>query len=138
MNKTIFFCECDSIMDIDVGDSIIDGNLRWYKSYKCKKCGNAIEVDGIETKRLPENIRETITNKYGMRGLFLKDSDNLSKIIYIFKKEFEITLNKLNLININIKNQEELIKGTENEMKYIRNVLTKNGINNIEIKKIDM
>lgn len=132
MAKINMKCNCGSNVSANVGDSLYGGVLRWYISYKCERCGCAVESDGRD--EIPSEIKEAIIKEEGRWGIFINDEKDLTKVTYILKKELGFTLEQIKEIKTNLPN--ELISGTKNEIIRINNILNQKGIKAITIKEI--
>lgn len=124
-------CICGANVNANVGDSLHNGKLKWYLSYNCVLCGNAVECDGIDS--LPQDIKDAIIAQDGKYALILHNIKELSKAVYILKKQFAHDFERPN--HLQTDSIIELTDGTKNEIYFIYGILTKMGIKNIEIKK---
>ncbi|MBK1811932.1 hypothetical protein JHL18_15025 [Clostridium sp. YIM B02505] len=132
MAKINLKCDCGSKVTASVGDSLYEGILRWYVSYKCESCGRVVESDGRD--EIPSEIKEAILKDEGIWKVILHDRKEFEKVSYILRKQFGFTLGQTKEIDAKLSN--ELISGTKNEMSRINDVLTEKGVKRIEIKKV--
>jgi len=103
-------------------------------SSQCINCGDVLEIDGIDDTT--DNIREAVINQYGLWGLFITSKKELSKIEYIVKKDSRFFSIKNNIAFIKTDTSNKLFEGTNQEMIWIKSILSQKGISSLEIKKV--
>ena len=123
-------CNCGMIIESNVGDSIYNNNLRWYQTYCCDNCGNAMEMDGIGD--IPSEIKKAIMMQEGSYGLFSSDLKNRNKIIYLLKKMPYKDLDLFDLFKEG--KSDEIIRGTQNEVTFIKDYLVTKGVKSCKVK----
>lgn len=121
MNKEKFKCKCGNLLTINAGDSIYESIYRWYASYHCGNCGEAMEIDGYDIWDMPDDIKELIIFNDGVWKLIPKD--HIMQIKYMAKKICQ----NLDMMDINTENSIAFY-GTRNQMLWLKNRLIKFGI----------
>ncbi len=111
-------CMCGNEFHIDVGDSIWNGTYRWYVSYHCNECGKNTEVDGYGIDSIPDDIKTLIIKKEGEWGLISVSSK--VKIKYLMNKIFQLKCKRFS--------EDIFWVGTQNQVKFVKNLLLEKGI----------
>ena len=126
-------CNCGKIIEASVGDSIYNNNLRWYQSYYCKNCGNALEMDEIGV--IPFEIKKAIMIQEGSCELFLLDYKSRKKVSYLLNKMPYMDSEWFKLFEEEKSNR--IVCGTQNEVTFIKEYLEAKGIKECELKVLD-
>lgn len=121
-------CTCGAAIDVNAGDTVFNDIYRWSLSYHCDKCGSATEVDGVGIEDLPSDVKQIIIKKFGEWVLF---SPNRVKIKYVLSK-----LSLANNIEICDSGSEIIVKGTENELRWIAIQLKEKKITDFQIVRL--
>lgn len=131
MAKIKIRCECGNGIDGIVGQVLYENELRWYMSYKCEKCGRVVELD--DNDKTPEEIRDVIIKEEGEWKIILKNLKDLTKVVYILKKDYDFE--DIKIFKERIRNG--LITGTKSEMMKIKKSLSNKGIECILVKFVN-
>ena len=124
-------CECGNEIDGIVGQVVYENELRWYMSYNCEKCGRAVELD--DNDKTPEEIRDVIIKEEGEWKIILKNLKDLTKVVYILKKNYDFE--DIKIFKERIRNG--LITGTKSEMMKIKKILSNKCIECILVKVVN-
>ncbi len=126
MAKVKVVCQCNNTVVGDTGQSLRNGNISWYLSYKCNNCGNVIEEDGGED--IPEDIRNAIILDEGEWGLKINSQDSkfITKGLLLIKEALNLSLNHVSEMKKLFPGS--IITGTKTEIIRIYNLLEVNGI----------
>ena len=107
----------------------MDGRYRWYVSYHCNNCKIDTEMDGGEIDTVPDEIKGLIIKREGRWGLYSSSSG--LKIKYLLKKMLKNN-------DSSVLSKDIFYRGTQNQVKWVKNKLVEKGINedSIIIKNI--
>ena len=126
-------CDCQKQINAEIGQNIVNLELRWYIFYQCPYCQSCVEIDDIGF--LPSNFRKIIISKEGLWKLEIdrSDLDKKQKSIKTIRKVLNLSIN--DAINM-MKNFPEITRGTKTEMYWLQEILKSQMISS-SIKKID-
>ncbi|HEX9063314.1 MAG TPA: hypothetical protein VF941_24340 [Clostridia bacterium] len=132
MAKINIVCKCNNTVAADVGQNFHRGRLGWYLSYKCPKCGEAIEQDGIDTT--PEEIRNALILEEGLWGLYVHESSQgASSTLNVLRKALDLPMTKVAKIKKLIPGM--ILTGTKTEMERLQTLLGDEKLN-VTIDKV--
>ncbi len=115
--------DCSAPLTANVGESHIDGKLRWYQSYRCSSCGNATELDDIGFP--PDSIRAALIDELGYWQVVVVDANEKSKAVQVIRNALALSLvDAKNLIAI----FPRVYAGTKVECAWLKSVLEQSGI----------
>lgn len=120
--------ECDHGGVVHIGQTVVSGRLRWYKSISCSNCGK-VEVDGIGFP--PEEVRKIILNSDGYWNVSV-EKPNFIKAVKIVKETIGLSNEE---VICQVRRYPVIFQGTMTESEWIKNKLATFSINS-EIVKI--
>ena len=126
MTDIKFTCHtCRLTTFAELGQSVYNGRLRWYISFVCEKCGDALEQDGGDFP--PDELRAQILQDTGQWELVVEgNSDNKVKIAQIVHKTLKFPLTEA--LKISKRDPAIIYQGTEVEVKWIKEKFSDEGI----------
>ncbi|WP_252243961.1 MULTISPECIES: hypothetical protein [unclassified Clostridium] len=130
MTKILKICSCGTTSLAEVGQSFINGKLRWYLSFRCPCCGKANEIDGMDD--IPIEIRDAILQQEGEWGLVIEDSSKVSSVLKVLRRELNLSFNEIVRLKKSIPGI--VLTGTKIEMERLREALSFNNINSSILK----
>lgn len=134
VNQAKYQCdECQKIVTANVGQTVINSQLRWYLSYECPSCNSAIEMDGIGFP--PDEIRQNILAEEGEWNLIVKETElkNKAKLSKLIRQALNLSLQE---VLQRLKNFPIITSGTKTEMQWLKQVLAEEGIDSSVEQKI--
>jgi len=116
-------CKCE--IDMTVAQTVINRNLKWYKSYSCPFCGSALELDGDSFP--PNEIRKIFLDNEGEWSISFGEQDIYKvAIMKILRQNIDISISQVNQMLKQFPNS--LISGTKTEMAWIKSIFESAGI----------
>ena len=133
--KTTGVCsDCGNDSNMTVAQTVINGTLKWYKSYSCQSCGAAEEIDG--TGFPPEEIRDKILENEGRwKILFLHQKMNKAAAMKVLRGLLNLSLAETKQMLDRLP-PEPLSQGTKTEMLWIKGHLEHAGVQ-VEVQPAD-
>jgi hypothetical protein len=120
----IQICEkCGNILNLNVGQNLINGKIVWFVSGKCSKCGFQIEQDGKNDT--PDEVRNTILAQEGEWGLSINQKEVDLKFLKVVRETFKISIDDLVKLKNNIPGI--IFTGTKTEMERLQILLSSGG-----------
>lgn len=117
--------DCDGVVTADCGQSVVDGMLRWYVSYRCAKCGGAIEVDGNDGT--PSEIRDAVIAETGEWEMYRSSThNNVARLAKSLRKILGWSIADAAQLT-----KEEMLPfyhGTRPEVEWVSHALERDGI----------
>lgn len=112
-----------------VGETVVSGRLRWYRSTSCPDCGN-VEEDGIGMP--PEEVRKLILNEGGHWDVVAQEANGAAAI--------KVVKGALNLSNVEAVEQLRsfpiVFRGTLTEAEWLREKLSASSIEASIVKAV--
>lgn len=117
--------DCETTSKANVGQAIINSQLKWYLSYVCEHCKSAIEMDDFGFP--PDNIRRQIIDKEGEWKLIIDpaESKNKAKIIKILRRNLNLPIEEASKL---LKTFPNIGYGTKLEMQWLEQLLSNENI----------
>lgn len=110
---------CKREIDITVAQTVINKNLRWYKSYSCPFCGSASELDGDGFP--PDELRKVFLDNEGEWSISFKDKDiSKAAIMKILRQNLDLPLSQVNQMMKQLPTC--FISGTKTEMAWMKGI----------------
>lgn len=114
MKPNITCSECGEQAVTEIGQSIVNGELRWYYSSHCPHCGWAEEVDG--GGKTPRVIREYLLCDEGKWALQFEGTYN-AEFLKLARKSLRLSM----LETGRLRDKSFITRGTLVEMQFIQN-----------------
>ena len=110
-------CQCE--IDMTVAQTVINRNLKWYKSYSCPFCGSASELDGDGFP--PNAIRKIFLDNEGEWSISFGEQDIYKvAIMKILRQNLDLSISQVNQMLKQFPNS--FISGTKTEMAWIKDI----------------
>jgi hypothetical protein len=123
---------CEHEIDVEIAQTIINGNLRWYKSYSCPFCGSTVEQDGEGYP--PDEFRDKILESEGEWTLLLNTMNSeKARIMKVLRNTLNLSVAQVNQMLKQSPNSS--ITGTKIEMLWIKEKLNYADIQASVVKK---
>jgi ribosomal protein L24E len=117
-------CEkCGNILNLNVGQNLVNGKIVWFVSGKCSKCGFQIEQDGKNDT--PDEVRNTILAQEGEWSLRINQKEVDTKFLKVVRETLNISFDDLVKIKGSIPGI--IITGTKTEMERLKIMLSPGG-----------
>ncbi|MGL6337525.1 MAG: hypothetical protein ACRC80_00105 [Waterburya sp.] len=121
MVKVEYRCaNCNKETKANIGQAIIDSQLKWYLSSICNHCYSAVEMDDFGI--LSNEIRQQIINEEGEWKLIIDsaESKNKAKIIKILRQALNLSIQDASNF---LKKFPDITSGTKVEMQWLGKLL---------------
>lgn len=125
-------CACS--IDMDIGQSVDNGNLTWHKAYSCPHCGAQREEDGRGPT--PEIIRRAILQQEGIWALAV-DADMAQSVLVLKPLRQALGLSLDGVLALRRRSPRDLVSGTKSEMERLREVLVHAGVQSTVLRASD-
>ena len=124
--------ECQEIVAANIGQIVINLQLKWYLSYECQECNSTIELDDIGF--LPDEIRQMILAEEAEWKLIVNKTEikNRAKLLKVIRQALNLSLQEVSNL---FKKFPVLNSGTKTEMQWLQQILSQEGINSSVEKK---
>jgi hypothetical protein len=116
---------CSKEIEVAIAQTIIHGELRWYKSYSCDHCGAVIEIDGIGFP--PDEIRQKIIHGEGEWSIaFNKVNIGKASILKVLRQALDLSIAEANTALGSASSPS--LTGTKTEMLWLKGFFDAAGI----------
>lgn len=114
---------CGCPQSLRIGQVTVRGNLGWFESINCGKCGVASEADGVGFP--PPKIRELLIEKNGEWCVKLKDMRSMARVVKVLQAALSLDMKVV--IDFLKKEPRIIFKGTNSEAMWLAELLESAG-----------
>jgi len=125
MAKLEMRCEtCQAPVTAHVGQSSVDGKLRWYYAYHCEKCDSTLESDDVGLP--PDNVRELMMSESGLWRVVVSGGAEVKvKTLSALRRAFGLDLQQASRL---ARQFPVVFKGTLPEAEWLSGILESEGL----------